>query len=111
MNLKAFPHLRWQCTNLGRRLLIAVLPNIRHAEPTKRLDVRAREELRDHDESNVVGRATCCPASGSNAFSDVMQIGGQLLMSGSRFAHGRHGPPSVWASSSRTTPAKRPVRC
>src|SRR5664279_2058439 len=81
MNLETLPHLQGQSGNLGRRLLVTVLPDVRHTQLTKRLDVRAREELRDHDERNVVGQATYGPACRPDALLDVVKIGGQFLLS------------------------------
>src|ERR1035438_6194605 len=42
VNLKTGPHLPRQGGDLGRRLLIAALPDVRHAERAEHLDVGAR---------------------------------------------------------------------
>src|SRR5665647_3366379 len=49
VDLKALTYILGQGGDLGRRLLVAVLPDVRHAEVAQQIDVRAREVLRDHD--------------------------------------------------------------
>src|SRR5450631_4650146 len=78
VDVHALAYLCRQGGNLARHLLLAVLPDVRHTELAQCFDVRAREELRDHDQGDVFSAAAAGPACSSDALMDLVKIGGEL---------------------------------
>jgi len=75
VDMKKPTNLCRQSRDLGRRLLVAVLPDVCDAELAEQLDVSARKELCDHDQLNIRTGAPCCHTRGTDAVLDMRETG------------------------------------
>jgi len=106
VDLKTLTHLVRQSGDLVGRLLVAALPDVRDTESAQQLDVGDREELRDHDQTDVVDRTTRHLAGGGHTRLHPRQRDRQLAASlRRRNMGGRHTGASARLSNRRTTPA------
>ena len=78
---------------LGLGLLVAVLPHVGDAEVGQQPHVGGGEELGDHHEADVVGRASGVGAGRGDAAADGVEVGGELVGARQVLAHDSHTRP------------------